>query len=236
MKRLLLFLFATSCWAQVYTTTVTAGGSGYTSAPTVTASGGSCTTEPTFTATTASNAVTALTVTYAGAGCTTAPTLAFSGGGGGTGAAATTALLPYTQVILASIPSCSSQGIQPCVGGAFTAFQYECDLVVPQQRVKYYGSTASASTFTMPGTSQSSQFQPASTIPAPIVTDLTNGVLTVYSSTLSVTTGTLVSVVETQINSLCATAQTNLNSWNPWVNYSTFYNPLTATWTALGAQ
>jgi fibronectin-binding autotransporter adhesin len=64
---------------------VTAGGSGYTSAPTVTISGGGGT-GATATATVASGAVTAITITNPGSGYTSAPTIAF--GGPGTGATA----------------------------------------------------------------------------------------------------------------------------------------------------
>src|SRR5487761_1095297 len=71
---------------------VTAGGSGYTSAPTVTASGGGGS-GATFTATVAGGVVTGVTVTNPGSGYTSAPTLAFSGGGG-TGATATAILMP----------------------------------------------------------------------------------------------------------------------------------------------
>jgi hypothetical protein len=65
---------------------VTAGGSGYTSAPTVsfTVGGGS---GATATATVSGGAVTAVTVTAAGSGYTSAPTVAFSGGGGASAAA-----------------------------------------------------------------------------------------------------------------------------------------------------
>ena len=67
--------------------TVSAGGTGYTSAPTVTIVGGNGT-GATATATVAGGAVTAVTLGSAGSGYTQAPSVAFSGGGG-TGAAAT---------------------------------------------------------------------------------------------------------------------------------------------------
>jgi len=69
--------------------TVTAGGTGYTSAPTVTIAGG-IGTGATATATVANGAVTAVTLGVAGSGYISAPTVAFSGGGG-TGASATVA-------------------------------------------------------------------------------------------------------------------------------------------------
>lgn len=71
--------------------TVTAGGTGYTSAPAVSLSGGGCATEPTATATVASGAVTSGTVLTPGTGCTSAPAVSFTGGGG-TGATATVVL------------------------------------------------------------------------------------------------------------------------------------------------
>jgi len=62
---------------------VTAGGSGYTSAPTVTVAGSA-----TATATISGGEVTAITVTAAGSAYTTVPAVTFSGGGG-SGATAT---------------------------------------------------------------------------------------------------------------------------------------------------
>jgi len=62
---------------------VTAGGSGYTSAPTVNVAGSA-----TATATISGGVVTAITVTAAGSGYTAAPGVTFSGGGG-SGATAT---------------------------------------------------------------------------------------------------------------------------------------------------
>lgn len=67
---------------------VTAGGSGYTSAPTVAITGGGGT-GATATATVSGGAVTAVTITNPGSGYTSVPSIAFSGGGGGTGATAT---------------------------------------------------------------------------------------------------------------------------------------------------
>ncbi|MFC3009581.1 right-handed parallel beta-helix repeat-containing protein [Klebsiella oxytoca] len=67
--------------------TVTAGGSGYTSAPTVTISGGGGT-GALATATVSGGAVTKISVLYKGFGYTSAPTITISGGGG-SGATAT---------------------------------------------------------------------------------------------------------------------------------------------------
>ena len=76
---------------SVASTTITAGGTGYTSAPTVafTAPGSGVT--ATGTATISGGAVTAITITNPGNGYTSAPTISFSGGGG-TGATATATL------------------------------------------------------------------------------------------------------------------------------------------------
>jgi hypothetical protein len=70
--------------------TVSAPGSGYTTAPTVTFSGGGCTTQPTATSSVTGGLVTAVTMLTPGVGCTTAPTIAF--GGPGTAAAASSIL------------------------------------------------------------------------------------------------------------------------------------------------
>lgn len=72
---------------KVASATVTAGGTGYTTAPTVAFSGGGGT-GATGTAVLSGTSVVSITITNAGSGYTTTPTIAFSGGGG-TGAAAT---------------------------------------------------------------------------------------------------------------------------------------------------
>ena len=77
---------------SVASTTITAGGSGYSSAPTVTfsaAPAGGIT--ATGTATVSGGAVTAIVITNPGNGYSSAPTISFSGGGG-SGATATAAL------------------------------------------------------------------------------------------------------------------------------------------------
>lgn len=77
---------------------VTAGGTGYTSAPTVTLSGGGGS-GATATATVSGGAVTGITITNPGSGYKTAPTISF--GGPGTGAAATAVmnLAPVANII-----------------------------------------------------------------------------------------------------------------------------------------
>ena len=88
---------------QVIAVNVTAGGSGYTSAPTVTFSGGSGS-GAAATATLGSNfTLTGVNVTNGGSGYTSPPTVSFSGGGGGSGATAYASLaegLVYGQVFV----------------------------------------------------------------------------------------------------------------------------------------
>ena len=82
---------ATTLSSKVKEVTVTAGGSGYTSAPTVSFSGGGGT-GAAATASISANQVVSITVTNGGSGYTSPPTISFSGGGG-TGAAAFSGLL-----------------------------------------------------------------------------------------------------------------------------------------------
>jgi hypothetical protein len=70
---------------------VTAGGSGYTSAPTVVLTGGGYTTTGAGTAVLTSGKVTSVTISAVGAGYTSAPAITFTGGGG-SGASATATL------------------------------------------------------------------------------------------------------------------------------------------------
>jgi hypothetical protein len=83
---------------------VTAGGSGYTTAPTVAFSGGGGGTGATATATVFNGAVTGVTVTNPGSGYTSAPTVAFSGGSG-TGATATASLASELNIIIGDYAS-----------------------------------------------------------------------------------------------------------------------------------
>lgn len=71
---------------------VTAGGTGYTSAPTVAFSGGGGGTGAAGTAIVSGGAVVGINITNPGSGYTSAPSVALTGGGGGTGAAATAEL------------------------------------------------------------------------------------------------------------------------------------------------
>ena len=78
--------------STVASTTITAGGSGYTSDPTVAFSGGGGS-GAAGTAVRTGYAVSSITLTSVGSGYTSVPTIAFSGGGG-TGATATAVLQP----------------------------------------------------------------------------------------------------------------------------------------------
>ena len=75
-------------YRNVESTTITAGGSGYSSAPTVTFTAPFSGTTATGTATISGGAVTGITMTNVGVGYESAPTITFSGGGGN-GATAT---------------------------------------------------------------------------------------------------------------------------------------------------
>ncbi len=72
---------------SVSSVTISAGGSGYTSAPTVVFTGGGGS-GASATAVVTNTAVTSITMTSGGTGYTSTPTVCFTGGGGGTGAAA----------------------------------------------------------------------------------------------------------------------------------------------------
>ena len=80
--------------ARVHSVTVSAGGTGYTSAPTVTLSGGGGS-GATATATVSGGAVTVVTITEEGNSYTSAPTVSFAGGGG-SGATATSTIKGLT--------------------------------------------------------------------------------------------------------------------------------------------
>ena len=77
-------------YRNVESITITAGGSGYSSAPTVTFSAPFSGTTATGTATISGGAVTGITMTNVGVGYQSAPTITFSGGGGSNAAATAT--------------------------------------------------------------------------------------------------------------------------------------------------
>lgn len=83
---------------RVSDTTISAGGSGYTSAPTVTFSGGGAWKQATGVAQISGGAVVGIVISDPGRGYTSAPTISFSGGGGvGAGATATVSTVTYTR-------------------------------------------------------------------------------------------------------------------------------------------
>jgi hypothetical protein len=229
MKRLfcLLFAFAALASAQVYSTTISAGGTGYTTVPTVTASGGSCTSEPTLAATVSAGVVTAIVPTFAGIGCTSAPALAI--GGPGTGAAAAAHLLPATIVILGTVPSLSGSYLQPSSAGQYTGWQFECYLIVPKSRVPFYASGA----FKMPGTSQGPQYSGVQTITG-LSAAFSSGVLTSFPDIVIVTNLSLITEVETLVQDSCTAQQAALNAWNPWAYYGSYF--LNGIWTGVTVQ
>lgn len=245
MRNLLLFLalIAYPAGAQVFSATLTAVGSGYTTAPTVTATSGSCTTEPTLIATIgmSPSPVTSVVVTYAGV-CTpggTPPTLGFSGGGG-SGATATAVMIQASIAILSVETVANDTSKVPQVGGSSRLYNYECSLVPTAARVQFYSSTySSASPDRMPGTSQSSQIIWLAISGAASLQPLYNaafasGILTLYDGSKSYDSSISLATAEAAIVADCAKQQTNLNAWNPWVDYGTFYNG--SSWTSLGVN
>jgi hypothetical protein len=239
MKKLLLAVFLALpalAAGQVYSANVTSGGTGYTTVPTVTATGGGCVAEPTFTASIASGAVTALAATFMGTGCTTPPALAFTGGGGSS-AAATALIAPASIFVLASVPSLSGSSLQPAIGGTNLAWQYACELTVPKARVPFYSSLIGAP-FRMPGTNQSSQIilsqvtGVTGAIAAAYTAALSSGVMTEFQDYYIANSSVSAANVEVAIVAACAGQQVNLNNWNPWMAYGTFYNG--TAWTIQG--
>ena len=93
---------------QVASASVTAGGSGYTSAPTVTFAAPTSGTTATGTATVVNGAVVSIAITNPGSGYTAAPAISFSGGGG-TGAAATAVMVGEFPAFLTSYEGLTAQ-------------------------------------------------------------------------------------------------------------------------------
>lgn len=238
MKILCALLFAASAFAQVYSANVTAGGSAYTTAPTVTATAGGCTTEPTFVSTIATGAVTSVVPTFMGIGCTSAPTLGFSGGGGSS-AAATAVLIPATIFVLGSPLSRSGSGLSIDINASYIAWQFVCELTVPQHRVPFY-SSVTLSQFRMPGTAQSTQITTSLVIgmtaaqAAAYNTALTNGILTEFSDYYIASSTVTAANIEIAIAAACAAQQTNVNAWNAWAAFGSFFS--NGTWTVQGYQ
>jgi hypothetical protein len=49
---------------------------------------------------------------------------------------------------------------------------------------------------------------------------------------VNVNSASTLATVEATVQLNCAQWQTDLNAWNPWVNYGTYYNG--STWTSIG--
>lgn len=235
---LLLCLFASVAFGQVYSATLTAPGSGFVNAPTVSSSGGGCSVQPTFAATIAGGLVTAVNPTFIGTGCTSAPTLSISGGSG-TGATATANIIPATILIFEAIPSLNGAALNPGLGASNIAWHYGCELAVPKARVPFYAG-AQGAPYRMPGTLQTSAGISAliGGFPGAVATAYqaawASGVLTEFSDFYISNSSVTVANVEAAIVAACAAQQTNLNGWNPWMGYGTFYNG--ASWTVQGYQ
>ena len=121
-----LFTFFLSASQEVYpysgavaSLTITAAGSGYTSAPTVSFSGGGGS-GVTATAAISGGTISALTITANGTGYTAVPTVSFAGGGG-SAATATASIL--TALDINSITVNFQNSWQMCAYAPFTAFQ-----------------------------------------------------------------------------------------------------------------
>jgi hypothetical protein len=128
----------------------------------------------------------------------------------------------------------------PIVGGLSRQYKYECTLVPTAGRVQFYSSAYSgAAVDRMPGTSQSSQVIWAAITGAAALQSLYNsafasGILTLYDGNKTFDSSVSLATVEAAIVTDCAKQQTNLNAWNPWASYGTFYNG--STWTSLGVN
>jgi hypothetical protein len=103
---------------SVASVTITSGGSGFTSAPTVAFSGGGGTGATAITVLTGA-AVSSIIVTNVGTGYTSAPTVAFTGGAG-TGATATAVLGTHATATATISASVSSLALT-AAGGAYTS-------------------------------------------------------------------------------------------------------------------
>jgi hypothetical protein len=99
---------------KIKTITVTAGGSGYTTAPTVviTNVGGGSPTQATATAVITSGAVTAVTIVSRGANFTTAPAITFTGGGGSGAAARAEIYSPASALMMNGTTNCSVRNVR----------------------------------------------------------------------------------------------------------------------------
>jgi starch-binding outer membrane protein, SusD/RagB family len=97
----------------VKSTTITAGGTGYTTAPSVNLTGGGGT-GATAVATVTGGVITRITITNRGKGYTTAPSVSFTGGGG-TGAMATAALSVLADADLTAAQTASKNALRSAI-------------------------------------------------------------------------------------------------------------------------
>jgi hypothetical protein len=135
--------------STVASVSVTAGGSGYSSAPTVTFSAPPSGTTATGTTTVSAGAVTAVSVTNAGTGYVTAPTITF--GGPGTSAAATAVLATATAYEIVS-PWTAAQIGELQVAQSADVMYFVHPSVTPQKLTRTSNTSwaLAAPTFTAP--------------------------------------------------------------------------------------
>ena len=136
-------------YKSVESITITAGGSGYTSAPTVTFSAApEAANTATGTAVISNGAVTGITMTKRGSGYTAAPTISFSGGGGSNAAATST--INSNDLSRCYLPFTDDTNLNPVIvvagdtsGGTYT----ESGFTITPTR----GSDSAGSYFSVPG-------------------------------------------------------------------------------------
>lgn len=224
MRKLLIafFAFAALSFSQALTSQVTNGGSGYntTNLPTVTASGGTCTTQPTFTANVVNGSVSSLNETFGGicpAGAT-APTLTITCTSPCSGGSGATAIIPVGGMAAATVVLLAQGN-----GGV----NGECILTVPANQTYFY-SSAYTQGGQMFGTQQKTNFSWGGLVGAAAQqTNYTGAFAAGVISAYEIFIPASLTVAQAQAPTLCGYAQTNLNNWNPWVNYGNYYN---GTW------
>jgi hypothetical protein len=146
-------------------------------------------------------------------------------------------MLSATIAILSTPIVVSDSNPQVAIAGTNQLYRYECTLTVPALLVPAYSAaTNPTGVDRMPNTSQSSQLIWALVTGAAALQPFYNtafaaGTLTLYDGVVNVNSATALSVVEATVVLNCAQWQTDLNAWNPWVNYGTYYN---GTWHSIG--
>ena len=122
---------------SVATVTLSAGGSGYTSAPTLVFTGGGGS-GASATAVVGNGEVTAVAMTSGGSGYTSAPTVSFTGGGG-TGASASAAIAATAS----RCTTCSVPAPKPTPGTQFTLFFTSATVQILTPEERYAGVVCS---------------------------------------------------------------------------------------------